>query len=258
MTEALPALATDAVPLPVRYEAARQALAECEAIDECKGWTDRAAALAVYARQARDTSLHMLALRIQARAERRLGELSKSLPRAQPLNGRGAGLPTGGKTKGDALREAGVSTSVANRAEHVAAIPQHEFDRQVESARPPTVTQLASHGRVSGATATRRPERMTSDPLLDVDWKPEILPDELAAGTDRELALAIDRLTQTNGKSPVEVEHEEIERQAAEIAGLKLQRDAYRERCRQLIELVRQLQSKTVASTNSESGYANE
>ena len=43
--------------LPAAYETAKQALAECSRIDECQNWADRAAALASYARQARDDTL---------------------------------------------------------------------------------------------------------------------------------------------------------------------------------------------------------
>ena len=50
--------------------------------DECKNWSDKAAALASYARQAKDDSLRVMAVRIQARAQRRCGELLKLIPRA--------------------------------------------------------------------------------------------------------------------------------------------------------------------------------
>src|SRR5579862_3272989 len=81
MSENLPAPSNP--PQLVRYEAARQALTECSRVDECKDWSDRAAALAAYAKQAKDGTLHNLALRIQARAQRRMDELLKTIPSAQ-------------------------------------------------------------------------------------------------------------------------------------------------------------------------------
>jgi len=58
-----------------RARGGRRALATCERIDECKDWADKAAALASYAKQADDQTLHHLATRISARAIRRAGEL---------------------------------------------------------------------------------------------------------------------------------------------------------------------------------------
>ena len=55
--------------LPVSYENARNALANCQAVDECKEWADKAAALASYAKQADDDELYMMARRIQRGAE---------------------------------------------------------------------------------------------------------------------------------------------------------------------------------------------
>ena len=65
--------------LPAAYSVAKKALAECEKIDECKDWADKAAALGSYARQSKDESLFKLATRIQARAIRRCGELLKEI-----------------------------------------------------------------------------------------------------------------------------------------------------------------------------------
>lgn len=129
--------------LPQKYEAARAAIAECHRIDECKTWSDKAAALASYARQANDDTLRVMAVRIQDRAIRRAGELLKQI---EP--GQGARTDLGPvPTRGDAAREAGLSDRQRKTALRVAAIPEAEFNRQVESERPPTVTKLADQGR---------------------------------------------------------------------------------------------------------------
>jgi hypothetical protein len=66
---ALPAITS--AKLPASYAAAKVALSECTAIDECQTWADKAEALASYARQAKDDELRKMADRIQARAVRR-------------------------------------------------------------------------------------------------------------------------------------------------------------------------------------------
>jgi hypothetical protein len=149
VTENLPAPAGPR--LPATYEAAKQALAECTRVDECKDWADKAAALASYARQRDDQTLHNLAQRIQLRAIRRIGELSKQLGIEQPRDESGRLASSGKTAKWVVLRAAGVSTSAAHRAERVAGIPEEEFEEALSSATPPTVTALAERGTVRRA-----------------------------------------------------------------------------------------------------------
>jgi hypothetical protein len=140
---------TPDAPLPQRYEAARAALAECDAIDECQDWADKAAAMAAYARQSKDESLLVLAKRIHARAVRRCGELLSQIP---PSSGgdRGnsatGGRPPVGETRTQAATAAGLSGHQRKTAPRVAAVPASAFESQMESPRPPSVTQLAHQG----------------------------------------------------------------------------------------------------------------
>ena len=69
---------------------------------------------------ARIVDLERWVAEIKLRAVVRIGELSRELETAPPLNGKGAGVPVGGKTKKDALRSAGISRSAAHRAEQIA------------------------------------------------------------------------------------------------------------------------------------------
>jgi len=133
--------------LPRTYEAAKRALSECSEVDECKDWADKAAALASYARQAEDDQLERMAQRIRARATRRAGELLKQI---EPDKG-GRPSETGmgdhtGFSRTDAAREAGMSKHQQVQAVRIASIPEDDFEAQVESPKPPTLTQLASQG----------------------------------------------------------------------------------------------------------------
>lgn len=133
--------------LPQTYEAAKVALSNCASIDECKDWSDRAEALASYAKQADDDTLRIMADRIQARAVRRCGELLKQ------IDARG-----GDQSKKDATghfapsrygagHDAGMSDRQIKTAVRVANVPEPTFEAAVESPAPPTVTKLADMGR---------------------------------------------------------------------------------------------------------------
>jgi hypothetical protein len=134
--------------LPQAYEAAKAALANCASIDECKDWGDKAAALASYAKQADDDTLRKHAERIQARAIRRCGELLKQI---EPASKHNAQKTKGGQppfvSRTDAARQAGLSEHQQKQAVRVASVPQEQFDNQVESDEPPTVTKLAEQGK---------------------------------------------------------------------------------------------------------------
>jgi hypothetical protein len=129
--------------LPAVYERAKEALAECSAIDECQQWADKAQALASYAKQAKDDGLRKLADRIQARAIRRCGELLKTFDgKGNNQHGNGSGT-----TQREAANDAGLSHRQKVTAVRVANVPAEDFEAAVESDSPPTVTALAEAGK---------------------------------------------------------------------------------------------------------------
>ena len=136
----LPVIAT--ARLPGAYEAAKTALANCEAVDECKDWADKAAALASYARQVGDDELLKRSMRIQARALRRAGELlaeeNAQGHRNELLDGT---VPKLGIAA--AAEEAGFSERQRKTALKLAAKDEDEFEALIESYNPPTITELA-------------------------------------------------------------------------------------------------------------------
>jgi hypothetical protein len=119
-------------------------------IDECQDWADRAAALASYAKQATDDSLHRMATRIQLRAVRRCGELMQKIPAAKNQHD---GACMGAHTsRSQAARDAGLSGNQKHTALRVASVPEAEFEAALESDDCPTVTEMAERG-----TAKREP-----------------------------------------------------------------------------------------------------
>jgi hypothetical protein len=142
----LPAIAS--APLPATYEAAKRALEQCVALDECKMWANRAEALASYARQAKDDVLLKMSMRVQARAIDRCGELLKQIEPAKT----GPKLSDASDTqlgRVQAARDAGLSDRQRVTAIRVNNVPRNQFETMVESDNPPTVTKLAELGKVT-------------------------------------------------------------------------------------------------------------
>ena len=132
-------------PLPDTYTAAKQALAQCDKIDECKDWADKADAMRSYARVSDDKILFNLATRIRARAIRRCGELLAEYDGRGGDRSKSGGAPTSA-SKRNVAAAAGMSKDQQNTASRVAKVPRKDFDRQVESDNPPTPTKLAEQG----------------------------------------------------------------------------------------------------------------
>lgn len=138
---------TASAQLPQSYEAAKRALAECERIDECKGWSDKMAALASYARQVEDETLLKTAMRIHGRALRRVGELLKEFDgRPQNAVKQSRDTPTL-ISRREAAEQAGLSRDQQVAAVRIANVPAKVFEAAIESDSPPTITKLAEAGR---------------------------------------------------------------------------------------------------------------
>jgi hypothetical protein len=137
--------------LPANYEAAKQALATCVHLDEVKNWNDKAAALASYARQAGDFQLENMARRLRARAYRRMGIMLGEIedgrhnaPGRPAVKPQGPHVKSGRRGAGEA---AGLSRHQIRNAVRVSAVPHDQFERAVESDRPPSIEALAQAGK---------------------------------------------------------------------------------------------------------------
>lgn len=156
----------DSAQLPALYENAKEVLANCERIDECKDWADKAAALASYARQSEDESLQNFAMRIRARAIRRCGELLQEVKPStggRPSEKLVEAAPQVSRTQ--AANDAGMSRDQKVQALRVAAVEHEVFEASLALPKPKTVTELADIGKrpaprpieVSAAPAKPRP-----------------------------------------------------------------------------------------------------
>jgi hypothetical protein len=136
--------------LPATYQNAKRALAECVRIDEAKDWTDKAIALACYAKQANDDKLLAMSNRIKARAVLRMGELFNEIePGINRYDSRQGGeSPANRKEAADA---AGVSQDQRKQAQRIANLPRDEVDALIESDDPPTLSAFDRMARAHPA-----------------------------------------------------------------------------------------------------------
>lgn len=124
----------------VRYDAMCSAIAAAYEVDEVKDIRDKAIALEVYARQARNTEAERQACEIRLRAERKAGQLTAKLPTAR---GERTDLTSShGATKFDALAKAGISPDQASKWERLGGIPDDVFEAALRSTEKPTTTGI--------------------------------------------------------------------------------------------------------------------
>jgi hypothetical protein len=131
----------------IKYEAARQALAEAHRVDEAKDIRDKAMAVRLYARQAKDRDMITWATEIKIRAERRVGQLLREMEKHPGLPGPGRGRKTpsrnGDRVSGiPTLRQLHISPDQSSDWQRLAAIPEPEFEKRLAAASgdPATMT----------------------------------------------------------------------------------------------------------------------
>ena len=115
------------------FEAAKSALEKATRIDEVKRLRDQAEAVRAYVRQSQGSLvMQNQCAEIKLRAERRLGEMLEETPlheggRPKNRSHDGTGLPT--------LEELGVNKNQSSRWQHIADIPERDFDRYIKTVK---------------------------------------------------------------------------------------------------------------------------
>ena len=154
--------------LPVllpNWENAKKAIAICTTIDEAKDIRDKAQALLVYVKQIKESlPVQNKVAEIRIRAERRVGEFSRELPKSaggRPINSRHDGESFEEKTKASVLKAARIDPTHAARYEAIANIPQERFEDHLQTATGKGI-ELTTVSMVSLAKNIAREERSES------------------------------------------------------------------------------------------------
>jgi hypothetical protein len=132
----------------VRYEAARRALAEARRIDEVASIHNKAMAMQVYARQAKDRELVVLATEIRLRSEIRAGEMLREMAARDERHGRGAARWKPQRAK---LADLDITRTQSSQWQRFAALPKPEQEARIERATQRAGAVVAAPGRAPAA-----------------------------------------------------------------------------------------------------------
>ena len=115
----------------VKYDSACRAIAEAKAIDEIASIRDQTVALKEAARVAKNKQAQIDWSEIHIRAERKLGEMLQNSDRNKGAAANALEAAEGVET----LADLGVSYDLSSRAQHIASIPDEEFEETLAEHR---------------------------------------------------------------------------------------------------------------------------
>lgn len=160
----------------IKYEAARFALQAAVNVDEVKDIRDKAAAMAAYAKQARDTELVEWATEIRVRAERRAGQLLAEVERDK--GGRGK-TPA---TMAGVYKDNNIPPTTGKRWQKLAAIDEVQFEQAVAAAK-----EVAHEVTTAAILRNQSPQKPPAAPKADPR-------DERIAALESQLETATENL----------------------------------------------------------------
>lgn len=121
----------------VKYEAMCSAIEAAHAVDEVKDIRDKAMAIQMYAKQAKNIDAERHASEIRVRAERRCGELLAEMPKAKGAagnpGGQGAKIVQSPNGTTQTLSDLGISKRQSSEWQKLAAVPEAQFEESLSS-----------------------------------------------------------------------------------------------------------------------------
>jgi hypothetical protein len=145
----------------VRYDAMCQAIAEAHRVDEVKDIRDKALAIEIYSRQAKNMEAELKACEIRIRAERRAGEMLAVMEKAKAAPGNqhtGKLDPSPEGSGPKTLSEIGITHKQSSNWQRLAAVPQEQFDRAFDTTKKPTTSGIINASRAPKAKPSKERE----------------------------------------------------------------------------------------------------
>jgi hypothetical protein len=140
------------------YQSMCRAIAECYAVDELKDLRDKARALEIYTRQAKNREAEDRAREIRLRAERRAGELMLKAIRAKPPgdNQYKKQDRCHGATEAPTLAKQGISKRQSADWQAIATMPEKTFENALrDPAQHPTTASMVKLAKPAPCLPTR-------------------------------------------------------------------------------------------------------
>src|SRR3954465_2815753 len=124
----------------VRYDAMCQAIADAHEVDEVKDIRDKAVAIEVYARQAKNTEAERQACEIRLRAERRVGQMLSAMDKAPGARGTGSNQHKvrSRDTSTPTLGDLGISHDQSSAWQKLGRVSEDEFEAGLRKPNPTT------------------------------------------------------------------------------------------------------------------------
>lgn len=159
-------------------EKARDLLAKCVHVDQAKGIRDTARAAETWLRAKKaGLDAQNAATEIVLRAERRLGELTREMPKASKAEaGRAGGKASrndGLASKSSALTSLGASKQEASRWEKLAGIPEARFEEQIATVKAKAEKLTTTVVLGTAKPTTKRAHVVVGEPDDPNEWRPE-------------------------------------------------------------------------------------